>query len=451
MWTTSRRDGRPRDAGGSSRRTAIPWPVWLAVVLAVAVRVGLITAYFGWDRPLGQDGADYHALAANIVAGHGYAVFPGQPSAWRPPGYPAYLSAVYAVTGGSHAVVRGTHCLLGGALAFLMFLLGRALADHRVGVGAALVAAIYPLFAAMVGFLYTESLYLPGVVAVALVFLWLREAPCGTRALVLGAAAGLSALIRPNLLILPVLGGAALWAGGLPLRRASALTAAMVAGAALVVAPWTARNWAVLGELVPISTNGGITLFIGNNHRATGGGGVEWAVVGHPPEEAEREYALLGLECPSGSYPSGIDFWPDLSEVENDRRYRELALTWMRQHPREAAALVPRKLAKFWSWRITSSRDYTRRYAWLSLCSYGVMLPFAILGFVLSLRNWRRWSVVYAMAVPYILSACVFYGSARLRLPVDCFLIILAVFAVVQLQDWRARRGRGARPAPDET
>ena len=48
-------------------------------------------------------------------------------------------------------------------------------------------------------------------------------------------------------------------------RRACALAF----GILLVMVPWTVRNAKCFGEFIPLTTNGGINLYIGNNALAT--------------------------------------------------------------------------------------------------------------------------------------------------------------------------------------
>jgi hypothetical protein len=70
-----------------------------------------------------------------------------------------------------------------------------------------------------------------------------------------------------------------------PWRRALAPSAALVAAAALTIAPWTVRNAVVLRAFVPISTETGVTLLGTYNQasRTLPGCNGCWTLLGHHP------------------------------------------------------------------------------------------------------------------------------------------------------------------------
>src|SRR5262249_22760155 len=96
-----------------------------------------------------------------------------------------------------------------------------------------------------------------------------------------------------------------LWQSGSRSRRFLALTAVAV-GVLLVLAPWAYRNYRIFGVVVPISTNGGYNLYLGNNSSAWAGG---WMVL-----EDEKELRAL-------------------DELEGDREARRRAIWWARENP----------------------------------------------------------------------------------------------------------------------
>ena len=74
------------------------------------------------------------------------------------------------------------------------------------------------------------------------------------------------------LVFFPIAAAWAFWAHGKNRPRPKRLLALawVVLGAALCIAPVTARNWFVTGEPVLITAHGGINFYIGNNPRASG-------------------------------------------------------------------------------------------------------------------------------------------------------------------------------------
>jgi len=425
----------------------VPWLVWVACLLALLVRLASVQFYYGWETRPRKDGVDYDALAWNLAQGHGYRLFPDQPSAWRPPGYPAMLGLLYRVFGHRYTAPRVAQCLLGAATVVVLFLLAQRLAGAAAGTVAAWIAALYPPFIALTGRFYGETLYILAVLLMGLAFVrWQRDGP--KAAALLGLTTGVAILMRPNLTMFPLLALLALGIAGWPRRRVLREGLIVLGVCAACVLPWTIRNYVVLRAFVPVSTNGGVTLFISNNPWSVGGGSFDWAIVGWPVQEAEAKFRALGVERPADELPSGINYWKELGEVGSDRRYTELALSWIRADPGAFVRLIPRKLGKLFTLGVVTAEPGIERYEWLHAMSYGPVAVLALVGLLLSFRQWRHWLVCYAVMVPFIISACIFYGSPRMRVPMDPFLIVLASFALCGAWE-RATARRGRSPGPD--
>src|SRR5206468_12248604 len=93
------------------------------------------------------------------------------------------------------------------------------------------------------------------------------------RLLLAGVVFGIATLTKAQTLFLPAVLFAGWWlfAGSRPhlgswIGRAAVIYATM----AMVILPWTVRNYLIFGEFVLISTNGGGTLLSGNNPSAWG-------------------------------------------------------------------------------------------------------------------------------------------------------------------------------------
>jgi hypothetical protein len=70
----------------------------------------------------------------------------------------------------------------------------------------------------------------------------------------------------------------------------------------------------------------------------------------------------------------------------------------------------------------------------VSLATYGLLLPFFLLGVWFSVKSRNRTGLVLAVAVAGMYLIRAFYGgSPRARLPAEPLIILLAFYAVVEL------------------
>lgn len=359
------------------------------------------------------DFAWYFDRAAGIARGEGYSV-DGRPTAYWPVGWPALLGAAFKLFGPSLAVAKGINLALGVAACALTAGAAVRLGMRPLaGLAAGLLVAAYPPLWAYATVLASE----PTVMVAGLAGLCLL-APDGppARNLAAGAAFGLAVLARPQALLFAVAAVAVLWA----FEGRGRWAAVAAAGLALVVAPWTARNWAVMGAPVPVSTNGGDNLLIGHAPGATGGYRNPLAI----------EPRLAGL-----------------SEVQRDRSAARLGLGYLRRDPGRSLRLVPAKLyetflkqtdAAYWAFQtrrgelvdpgmaghragFLAYRDAARAGGW-------ALLALALAGTAAQARARRGpafWlGLAWVGAAAFV--ACAFFGNGRFGLPAVPFLAVLA-------------------------
>jgi hypothetical protein len=222
------------------------------------------------DQPGIRMAMRYDASALGMLRGDGI-LFPAviDPARTglmaRPPGYPIFLRCVYESLGRSFFTVQLIQNALDSLTPALVFLVASRLLGMPAAVVAGLLAAVSPRLAYASNLLSPDALSALPLLLASLVLL---PAAAGRRlswtsACLAGACVGASVWLRPNLVLL-----APFWALGLLLlsrsRRASTgPCAALVLTAAIAVSPITARNYAIFGEFVPVSINGGITLWQG--------------------------------------------------------------------------------------------------------------------------------------------------------------------------------------------
>jgi hypothetical protein len=261
------------------RRTLIA----LAVILVLALGLRVARAANEIDVP-GPDSDAYAAIASHLYKTGDYGT-PGMEneSDWSP-GAVLFYTGVYVVTGGvREEAARYAVALIGAALVLVAYALARRLAraaelsENVAGLTAALATAIYPAFVYDAGRLMSEPFAELTLAGFVLSILWATDlslwgqTPQGQvwwRFALPGALLGLTSLFRPEYLPFAVVFAAlvVLWAWRRGERAAPRLAlpaVALLAGFALLVAPWTIRNAIELDRFVPVSTGGGKALFIG--------------------------------------------------------------------------------------------------------------------------------------------------------------------------------------------
>ena len=189
-----------------------------------------------------SDAAQYFDLARNIVNGRGYAMtFPQlelHPTAFRPPGYPYLLAAVFKVFGVDNGVGAGrVLSMICGLVAIaLVYVLVRRISTPIAALVAGLCMALYPPLLANDTVLLTESLSL-ALLAGVLLALAVRRWPFAA------VLCGLLILTRASAqYLMIVLAIWVLWQMGW--KRALGFLAIVAA----VLSPWFIRNQIQLGS-----------------------------------------------------------------------------------------------------------------------------------------------------------------------------------------------------------
>jgi 4-amino-4-deoxy-L-arabinose transferase-like glycosyltransferase len=389
------------------------WWLWVP-----ALGIGLRLVYVllaGKPELSWGDEVTYNLLAENLVAGHGYCFVPGHPSLLRAPLYPFLLAGLYALFGHHYIVVLGVQALIGGLSAFLVVMLGQRLFGEVASpIVAGCLFACHPLLIFATGLLYSETLYLFLLLLFTFSCLKMAEGAGRKRwAVAAGILLGTTVLMKPNLLLLPLALILWLWLVLRGFRRALLLGGLATLAMAVVVLPWTLRNYRVSGTLIPVSANAGLNLWQGNHPEANG-----------------------------AAYPlNQVDPLEGYSEVERDRTYRQWALQQIRSDPGHSFRLIPRKMGKFFAPLETSNRGrIPLRLGFVVNWGWVAFLGIAAWGFLRTLSRSREWVLIYLLILYPIGLAVVFYGATRYGMVIYPYLFLLAADPLV----WGARRLQAA-------
>lgn len=254
--------------------------MWI-IVMAVSLR--LVWALLIPVIPL-SDSAGYDIFARNLVEHAVFGWTPEQPFAFWPPGTSFVYAAMYWMFGYGYASLVVVHIMISVALILTSARVARRFYGESAALWCAGLLAAWPTLIMFTTILASELLF--ATLTVAALDVWtMPRASIWRRGAWAGLLLGMAALVRPQALMLPgVYAMAMVLTSSAPRRHLGhQLRTALMAGVvmAVVIAPWTWRNYQLYGELVLISTNGGITLWMGNT---PGTGGSHMNV---PPSIAE--------------------------------------------------------------------------------------------------------------------------------------------------------------------
>lgn len=376
------------------------------LVLGVFALCGLLALHSG-DQLRYPDELDYSRLAQSLQAGKGYVTAEGQPTAYRPPGWPLVLSALYQISPHPVAAKLLNALALACAAWLLSILVARIAPEGRLF--APLLVLLYPL-----GW-YTATTLYPQVFGTtllcAILVLLTNGSHAAARYCTAGILLGFLILTIPAFLLVTPLLVAALFFQNRKTPGAFAGRAALcLLLAALVVAPWSLRNSRVLGGHILVSTNSGENLLLGNSENTGPNTGVN-------VDLAHYHAALTGM-----------------NEVEADARLTKFAEAWVLENPGAAAKLYLLKVLNYFNFRNemhVKSEQSPLRNAIMFLSYYPLLLVS-----ILRLAAHRRYPISSAEIALYLLYfgnafvSAVFFTRIRFRVPFDMLLIGIAAIVL---------------------
>lgn len=423
------------------------WALLGIVAVGLAIRLVYVFASRQHDDFQG-DAYFYHAGANVLADGRGF-VSPffthrTVQAAEHPPLYVVFL-AIPSVLGFQSVLAHLVwSSLLGAVTVFVIGLIGRDVVGPRVGLVAAVIAAVYPNVWVPDTSLMAETLAMASTAfAIWLAYRYWR-APSIGRLVLVGVAGGLGALSRSELVLLVpflVIPLALLAPGPDRRRRWQSLGAGLAAGI-LVITPWIAFNLSRFEKPVFLTSSYGSLLSSANCDTL-------WR--GHM-----KSYFLQSctIEVRDAEMPPG-----NLDQSEQDEVYRKAALRYVRDHldllPGVLAARVAGIVGLYHpSLQINIDSLIEGRALWLARTGmyafWGLALA-SVAGAVV-LRRSRR-APVFPLLVPpliVLVTALVTYASTRFRSSAEVVVCVLAAIAVdAGIRALRpAERAREAKQGP---
>jgi len=433
-----KRPGRELTGGRETclKRFQASFPLVAVFLLALFIRL-LYNLTVARNYFVKYDAAWYDHIAYHIAYLHCFCQYPHYPSISRPPLWPYILSIFYILprkanpqqldTGVQVFYGRLFLCFIGSFTCMLVYLLARDLFGRRIALISGIKAAVYTGLFIYDGWLYSESLYTFLVTAFTISVYRLQQTAQRRWIVVSGLLLGLATLTRPNGLILP--GMLFLWAiavllaKALPWQLVVKSIVVIIGIAAVLIAPWTYRNYLVSHSFVLVSVGEGDVLLGAYNDNVLRGTSGIWT---------SPRYITPRPDLP-----------PEVLQGKDTERYTpqddkiavNYAFHWIELHWRNMPRLLTLHLVDMWAYTPENNLPFIEYPGRLSsqVVRYMTLLmpiPLFLLASFGLLVTWqdrkRQLFMIYSVIMLTIVQNLVFYGVMRFRAPIEPLLVILA-------------------------
>lgn len=385
-------------------KNEIRWLLFLGLI-GLALRVGLV--YFGTAKSgigIGDDDGDNLNFAKvmvteGIYASHGLDDDPLL-RAWKPPVFSAVVALIFKMHGyESYLAVRWYFVFLSLTVPLCAWLFTRRIGGVVPALLAYGWACVHPPFVYYAAHIQNDSIFYV-LATIALLATLFQKTLFQT--VVAGFLMGITSLTRSQ--FFGAMGIGFLWSLWKPQETSKRWWAIFyVAGFLLAVSPWWIRNYRIFNHFVPFSTEGGYTMWVGNNPLSTGGG-----------------------DCPNSNAPKG------LTELERDKWHYNQAIQYIRAHPRRTIHMMGVKLRRLWAIVPQVGGFYLKL---LFLLIYVPLFSLTILGLWMYRFRLKDFAPILGLCIFYSIVQPIFHAVIRYRLPLEPYFISissLALFALIK-------------------
>ena len=376
-----------------------------------------------------------------------YGFIPGHPSAYTQPLYGWFLIPLYWIFGRHWEVVGLAQICVAVGTTLIVWQIGRRWLTSTIGLLAGIAVAVHPYLVwhdvhmnreILDHFLAAAATYL--TLHAAERFSWRRALPLG--AVLGGAILGNVRLAALPLVLVPFL----LW-GRSPSRATVLASAGVLAGAAVLVAPWVVRNrvtvgcWAVTTDARALWKANNVNTYATLKH----GGWIDQVPIpkSFPPDPQDvfEHWQKTGVVLP-------------YNECAQSSFYQRKVRSFWIDHPGAKARLLALDAQWLWQPSVVETKGRPGQGGPLdtlrTTAEPAYMIPLYLLAAIGLFLVPRRFAVLAVLLLVYqALAAMLFVGETRYRVPWDFLIALLAATALVTLaQRVRARRSVAAQLTP---
>jgi len=376
------------------------------------------------------DSIYYHEWALQIAQGNwiGNAVF------FLGPFYAYFLGIIYAIFGNNIMGVQIIQTILSSFGAVFLYLITRKIANHRNGV----IASVIYIFSGILIFYTGTLLYVEVNIffSLWLIYLLLKLTDYFSAKLLMltGIVFGLLVMIRPEFILFLII---LIPYFIIKVKLKPILQYILFAIFALItISIIPIRNYFVGKDFVPFTAHSGVNFYYGNNRQTDG----TWRPV--YPLQQTPDISIAQLQYSSQRIDGKL-----VKPSEASNYWLKKGIEFIQDNTTRYAKLLSRKFLLFINGYEIPNNYYFYQtkddsiVLKISFISFALILPCAILGIILSAKNWKNYYLIYSFIFIYLVSSLIFYVLSRLRAPVIPFLIIFAAFFMNNIYE-RLKNGK---------
>jgi len=384
------------------------WQKLVCAMLLAILLVSVIFNIFSSNKIVYMDERDYVALSEKIFTYHQYIGEDMQSTAYRPPLYPLVLSTFSWVSCNKIIILKILNSIFLVLAALLYGLIIAEKDNRKAQIVCVALIAVYPIF------YFTSSLLYPqifGAMLFAFISWIILKFKTKKELVIAGILYGLLILAVPLfILTLPLVAIFIFFDSNLKLSVKFLRPIIFCSLAAVVVLCWTARNYHVFNKFIPIATNSGFNLFVGNSENAgfNTGTAIDW-------KEHENKINKLHL-----------------NEYDKDIYFRNQAVEWIKANTGDAIKLYLGKTLNYFNYtnKFFVEEQGSKLKDIVMFLSYMPLLLIAIarLFFIVRAPLSRTEKYLYLIYFGMSFMSAIFFTRLRFRVPFDfCLIAIVSI------------------------
>jgi len=345
------------------------------------------------------------------------------------PLYAYLLAFLFKISANNASLIYALQFLLGATTCVLLYFIARKLFNETIGFIAALLCSWYGLFIFYEGLLIYTSLSLFLNALLFLSVLKIRDNPNVKNLFWLGIFLGICTITQGSIILFGILAILwIIWKNAQGFKKGISYFLCFGLGLALVLGVLVLRSYVVDRDPVLLTGNTGLNFYIGNSAEADGT--LVWPRYLSPTAEGMLRDAKVIARINSSK---------ELKPSEVSRFWLKKATEFIKKNPDAYLKLLIKKIKYIF---MTQELVYEPEYYFIrdKIRVFKIMfmdlqfiLPFAFLGILLNLKNFKKILMLYLAFLAMAFSMILFFVQAKFRVMLVPYLMIFAASGVFAL------------------